>query len=162
MESYQALLRRLGQSTGIGDCGADEGGFCALQFAEGPVVHLQLDAAGTMITMSAEAGAIDDDYCSAIYPALLEANTANRTENGVIYGIDPVSRSIELYRRLPATSEFPEFEAALDDFVGELERWCDIVARQGEIFGAVVDGSAKSPDADDEGPAIASSKVLWG
>ena len=168
LETYQALLERFGQLAGVEDCAADEDGFCALAFDEDIVVHLQLDADGATITLSGEAGEVDEDYSAELYGALLEANTAYRTKNELVFGVDPGSRNIELYLRLPAEIDLSAFEAAMGGFVDELEQWIAVVERQGQVFDALV--SARIDEAefqDDEAPPGDEAppdgeKVIWG
>ena len=163
IETYQALLKRFGEFAGLEGCVADEDGFCALEFDDDIVVHLQLDSDGAMITLSGDAGEIDEDYSSEIYTVLLEANAAYRTKNDLVFGLDPASGHVELYLKLPATVDLSEFEAALGGFVDELESWKAVVARQGQVFDALAaDGADETQLEDDDAPPSNREEVIWG
>lgn len=162
IDSYRALLKCLGERTGVDDCAADGDGFCALQFDDNIIVHLQFDPGSASITLSGNAGEIDEDYCSEINTALLETNAAFRTGNGLVFGLDPVTRSIELYQRLPATIDFDGFESSLSGFVNELERWQEVVARQGQVVDALVAENAEEAETEDGGASADDEGVIWG
>ena len=138
-ERLQQVLREFGASVGLEDLALDETAHCALAIDDKLVVNLEADAACDRAVLYSWLG-VPAGEAADVYSQLLQANYLGQGTGGATLGLQAETGGIVLSQPIELEHlDLPRFNAALEAFVNQTERWSERLAQPAPEDAAAVD-----------------------
>ena len=118
------IVKELGNQLGLDNLALDENNVCRIVFDEKFNVDIEAMPDKKSFFIHAVLCRVPAEHKEVLFAELLEANLFGKGTGGASFGYDANLGEVLLFRRFETEkTDYPEFEAAVEEFLNYMESW---------------------------------------